>query len=234
MSPRIAAGAMFVMLSLLGTPRAESAPAPEIPAINDAQLLKMMSFADIKLAPRLFTPELVAAYRRGELPGLYTVPTGNSALGKQLAAELPEEKWWELIVPYAAFTNGGPFTRSNTGTCPFCGKPYGGIKRHDLEQFLKTPFQAKTICCDATVYERETDMPPDYPARPNHTEKIPHLDGTEYEYRFYVPPGTENAGIERESDRKHWFCSASEVWLARSNFLHAEGGKALLSLAAAV
>ncbi|MDD5706487.1 MAG: hypothetical protein PHR35_11220, partial [Kiritimatiellae bacterium] len=147
-----------------------------------------------------------------------------------------EGRWAELIPPYAGCSmQTGGNQLGISGTCPFCGKPYGGTTM-DLENVFTDPFRARTGCCGATVYEREADMPADYPARPNHTERIPHLDGTTMEYRFFVPPGKENAGPELGSERRHWFCSAAEVWWARQRYLQASEADqtAFGALAAAV
>ncbi|MDD5708061.1 MAG: hypothetical protein PHR35_19250, partial [Kiritimatiellae bacterium] len=92
--------------------------------------------------------------------------------------------------------------------------------RMTVDELIASPFRAKTGCCGATLYEREEDMPQDYPVRPNHTEIVPHLDGTECSYRFFVPPGAEASDFGFDSNRAKWFCSAAEVWWARAFLLH--------------
>ena len=190
----------------------------DLPNIEDAALLDLFPQYDVRLPPRLFTPELIERLRQNKATVLDMTSLhffGDAALGKRCAEQIPETRWHELIPPYAGFTMQCDSTSfiPDRGKCPFCGKTYGGA-RMTLEDFFDHPFQARTVCCGATIYEHEADMPADYKARPNHVEKIPHLDGTVFEYHFYAPPGTENAGPELASDRKHWFCSASEVWAA--------------------
>ncbi|MBN1671745.1 MAG: hypothetical protein JXR37_11960, partial [Kiritimatiellae bacterium] len=127
---------------------------------------------------------------------------------------VPLERWRELIWDFAPVSCTGCHTRPyQWGRCPFTGKPFGGAHVSE-DDFVKTPFQARAAGGNI-VYAREADMPPDYPARPNHTEMIPHLDGTERAYRFYVPAEFKNAGPEHNSARRNWFCPAGEVWRAR-------------------
>lgn len=207
------------------------------PKIDDAALLKLYPTEDVHLPPRLMTPEVVARIRAGQ-PTLATdYPTmfGSSGAGQKCAAEIPETRWKDLIPPYAGFTIAvGGNVGSVSGQCPFCGKRYGGTAM-TLEDFFAHPFQAKTKCCGATVYEHEADMPADYKARPNHVEKIPHLDGALFDYHFFVPSGEEKQGPELGS-RGNWFCSASEVWWARASlFACGEGCYGIVpDLAAAV
>lgn len=224
--------------SVFGSEMQEQKPGA-VPAIDDGALLKLFEVGDLRLPPRLFTPEMVERLRQGKptiLATGYVSLFRNADLGKRLAEQIPEERWREMIPPYAAFTVrcGSNQNISDSGACPFCGRTYGGTVM-TLEEFLQNPFRAKTGCCGQAVYEREADMPADYKARPNHTEKIPHLDGKSFDYRFYVPPGMENAGPEIGSNRRHWFCSASEVWWARERLFHTENqDSALIALATEV
>jgi hypothetical protein len=79
-------------------------------------------------------------------------------------------------------------------------------------EFREHPFQAKTLCCGAMVYGRAADMPADYKAKPNHTERIPHLDGTVGEYAYFIADGAKDK-------RGDWFCSAGELWRKRLTIL---------------
>lgn len=211
-----------------------------IPAVDDAALLKLFEPVEIRLPPRLFTSEMVARLRESQptiLDG-YVGFFGSVELGKRFAEQIPGARWREMIPPYAAFTArcGNNQNIRDSAVCPFCGKLYGGPLM-TLEDFFQNPFRARTGCCGQFIYEREADMPADYKAKPNHTEKIPHLDGGVFEYRFYVPPGMENAGPELGAGRRNWFCSASEVWWARERYFqteYPEGQSVLNALATAV
>jgi len=158
---------------------------------------------------RIFTPEMIALIKKGKpYTEVFRHTTGKSGAqaAPNLYEQIPVSQWKELISPFAPVSMTGA-GRNRTGMCPFCGKPFPGCSMRG-EEFISSPFQAKTACCGTTVYARKEDMPPDYPAKPNHTEPIPHLDGTVYNYDFYVPPG-------KQDDRHNWFCSAGEVWRVR-------------------
>ena len=188
----------------------------------------------IRMPRRIFTPEMLALHKKGKpYSDLFRLSRGW-AQGARRYEKIPASRWKEIIPPYSPVSIAGS-ARRRPGKCPFCGKPFRGCAMDD-EAFLATPFQAKTRCCGRVVYEREADMPAGYPARPNHTEPIPHLDGTTCNYRFYVPPGFEK-------DRHNWFSSAGEVWRARQDRIlfavfrcgsgaHYGDSKAALTLAA--
>ncbi|MBT7166812.1 MAG: hypothetical protein HN904_28780, partial [Victivallales bacterium] len=152
--------------------------------IDDARLLASVCVpVDPVMPERLFTPAIRERIRKGEAGTrtFFSVRRDPAAGERWLA--VPEARWREAIVGHAPLT----LTRCG-GTCPFCGKRLSTVSC-DLAQ---TPFVGRTGCCGATVYGREGDMPAGYPARPNHAEVIPHLDGTHVEYRFHVPDGAGN------------------------------------------
>ncbi len=189
-----------------------AAEGPALPAIDNQKILENMTAAGFKLPERIFTPTLIEAYRKNAAPGVLLLESGSSERGKRWL-NIPEARWREMISPLAPITmcGGENFAR---GDCPFCRKPFFASQMTESE-FLNTPFQIKTACCGATIFAREADMPPDYTARPNHTELVTHLDGTVVEYRFFVPPAFKNAPLKPFGDRRHWFCPAAEVWHAR-------------------
>jgi len=163
--------------------------------------------SDIKIPERIFTPEMIALIKKGKpYRDLFRFSTTN-AKASDWYEKIPISKWKELISPFAPVSIAGSGFVKKKGKCPFCGKLFEGCSMN-LEEFFSTPFQAKTRCCGKIVYARKEDMPADYPAKPNHTEAIPHLDGTMYNYEFYVPPGSEE-------DRNNWFCSEGEIWRVR-------------------
>ncbi|MBC8443231.1 hypothetical protein H8D79_00745, partial [PVC group bacterium] len=167
----------------------------------------------IRMPARIFTPEMVALIKTGKPYSelfRHTTSTGAAQGASKWYKRIPLSRWEELISPFAPVSvTGGTWNRR--GKCPFCAKPFEGCSMTD-EEFFSVPFRAKTRCCGHTVYARVEEMPADYPARPNHTEPIPHLDGTVHDYAFYVPPGCEE-------DRTNWFCSAGEVWRTRQRII---------------
>jgi len=162
---------------------------------------------------RIFTPEMVALIKKGK-PYNDLFRHTTSADAAQGAAKwykrIPISRWEELISPFAPISiTGGVWNRR--GKCPFCAKPFEGCVM-SREELVSTPFRAGTRCCGRTVYARVEEMPAEYPAKPNHTERIPHLDGTVHDYAFHVPPGCED-------DRSNWSCSSGEVWRARQRVI---------------
>lgn len=213
--------ATAVVAGLLAQSSLHGATAP-LP-IDDAGLLRQMPGAGIQyqLPARVFPPALVdklrgpdAVYRKF----LYrSVP---AQAGRWTA--IPPERWRELISDFApASIEGNTGNPDTMGRSPFTGKLFAGAEMTP-EDFVSRPFQAREAGTTFVIYAREEDMPADYPARPNHTEKIPHLDGTLHEYRFYVPDEYKDAGPEVGSGRKHWFCPAGEVWRCRLNLIMAD------------
>jgi hypothetical protein len=194
--------------------------APASLHFDDASLVKQMPGAGIeyRLPPRVFPPELIAKLRGPET--VY-----RKFMYRSIPQDAPKwtgiplERWQQMICAFAPVSVEGNTGNLNTmGLSPFTGKMFGGCEMSD-EEFLNTPFQCRESGTDFVIYAREADMPADYPARPNHTEKIPHLDGTLYEYRFFVPEKFKDAGPEVGSDRKHWFCPAGEVWRCRLSII---------------
>ncbi len=114
---------------------------------------------------------------------------------------IPRQQWRDIISPYAPLT----VTRCG-GPCPFCGKPLPGI-RCDI---VVDPNRGITLCCGATVYERESDMPGEYPVRPNRALKLPHPNGRIHTYRFHSPN-------DSRVPTNTWFCAEGELWWARMN-----------------
>lgn len=210
----VLAGTLFFGMGCERVPRGgrESAPAPETRSEKGADHGEV-EYA-LRIPARILTPEMVALIRKGRPYSdmfRYHFGPGQQEGARKWYENIPASRWKELISPFAPVTVYGTFRGMRGGKCPFCGKPYKGCAM-TADEFIRTPFQARTTCCGQTVYAREENMPPDYQARPNHTERIPHLDGTEYPYRFYVPPGSEN-------NRTNWFCSAGEVWAERLTFI---------------
>lgn len=206
---------------------------PQARAIADKILFKEMTDPEIKLPNRLYSPQLRQMIKDGKVGSTFAVQGAKPETGAKWLA-VSDERWKEMFAPYAPVSIYAVRGDAGSGKCPFCGKIFKGCWM-TVDEVLTHPFQANTKCCDATVYEREADMPPDYKARPNHTEPIPHLDGTTFPYRFYCPPGTENAPffitpgmtdlqIVKDSPRRQWFCSAGEVWMARMRTMFSYGG----------
>ncbi len=169
--------------------------------------------SDVRIPEQIFTPEILELMGQGAPYNFVRMSRGfadryNMNAGRY--AQISESRWRELISPHTPVSVAGIASR-RPGKCPFCGKTFRGLSM-ELDGLFTRPFSAVTGCCGNIVYEREEDMPEDYPARPNHTELIPHLDGTEFDYRFYVAEG-------REDDRNNWFSSAGEVWRARQDLL---------------
>ena len=191
-------------------------------AVNDASLMRQMPGAGIeyRLPARVFPPELVEKLRSG---GVYVKFLYRSfAQNAHKWTEIPADRWKALISDFAPVSVQGNGGNVHTmGRCPFTGKLFRGATMTD-DEFRDTPFQAKVKGAAHIIYAREEDLPADYPARPNHTEQIPHLDGTTHAYRFYVPDEYRDAGPEFQSDRKHWFCPAGEVWRCRLRIVMAK------------
>jgi len=205
-------------------PRAEAAPA--VPPINDEAIMKEMPGGAYAMPERIFTAELTAGIREEKYPQF--VRGNRDRAAKWLT--IPEEQWGALIADFAPVSTKGT-NLGVGGRCPFSGADYyRGAKMSD-EEFLKTPFQARTVAGGLPIYGREQDMPVDWPQRPNRTVRIPHLDGTLREYRFFVPPGLEDAPPGYNSKRRHWFCPAGEVWRCRLQIIT---GKVVPDLTAAV
>lgn len=194
----------------------------QIPKIADESIYQSMLLSKIKIPPRLYTEEVKKLLAKRKNPLSLVAGTGRADVGKRVTKEIPLERWKELIPPYAAFTMAGVPSNTPCPVCPFCGKDYKQPQQMTVDELISNPFQAKTGCCGAIIYEREEDMPDDYPVKPNHTEMITHLDGKKYPYRFYVPPGLEKSDYGFDSNRSKWFCSASEAWLARASLIHTQ------------
>jgi hypothetical protein len=208
--------AVLVVMGACSSHCAHSAPLP----VDNASLQKQMPGGiEYRLPDRVFPPDLVeklraeAVYRKF----LYRSIPANAPKW----TSIPLARWSELISDFAPVSiegnTGNPRTMGNS---PFTGKMFRGLAMTE-EEFIQQPFQAREAGTDFIIYAREADMPADYPARPNHTEKIPHLDGTLHDYRFFVPEQYKDAGPEYMSDRKHWFCPAGEVWRARLKIIMA-------------
>ncbi|MBA7483627.1 hypothetical protein ES707_19144 [subsurface metagenome] len=183
-----------------------------VPQISDKKLLEMISGSSLKMPERLFIPgikEILGRMKIGDreeryLYMLFMFPRDWSYRespdnAKKWFGITPEE-WKELISPIAPITLTGPLP----GKCPLCGKLFGKSKL----DFLNSPFQVKTTCCGGIIYGKREDMPEDYPARPNHVEKISHLDGTIVDYHVYVPKGSEH-------NKSNWFSPEGELWHSR-------------------
>lgn len=216
--------AHLALVLLWGSLFALPALSQPLPSIDDALLLERMPGASYRMPARLLTPELAQGLKEGKYWGFLP---GNAANAKKWLA-IPEASWPELISDFAPVCSKGAHA-SDGGLDPFTGRLYRGATMTEQE-FLTTPFVAKTVPDGNLIYAREEDMPADYPARPNRTEMIPHLDGSLQPYRFYVPPGKENAPPAYNSDREHWFCPAGEVWRARLEIIM---GKVIPDLMAA-
>ncbi len=211
--------------------------------IDDRKILACGSTKNTSLPKRLYTPEFLQKIKDGEISGDFACLKRPEIGETWLQAGISESLWREMLAPHAPVTIGAVIDVQR-GLCPFCGKSFEGCEM-TLAELREHPFQARTRCCNAIVYEKEADMPQHYKARPNHTENIPHLDGTVYPYRFYCPPGTENAPVfispgmsnnapftEAASKRRLWFCSAGEVWLARMRLMFGSRDNVLEGLAA--
>ncbi|MDD5708051.1 MAG: hypothetical protein PHR35_19200, partial [Kiritimatiellae bacterium] len=157
----------------------------DIPPIADESLHRSMVIPQVRMPPRLYTPEIKEGLRKRVNPLELAALGGHAGIGERIAREIPFERWMDLIPRHTAFTKSGFPANSPRPVCPFCGGAYER-PRMTVDELIASPFRAKTGCCGATLYEREEDMPPDYPGRPNHTEIVPHLDGTECSYRFFV------------------------------------------------
>ncbi len=192
-------------------------------SLDDESLVAQMpgAGATYRLPSRVYPPELIAKLK-GETArfGGYRQFMYRSV--PQDAAKwisVPLERWAELISDFAPVScagNGGNPT--TIGLSPFTGKLFAGAVMTD-EEFLSSPFQAREAGTEAVIYAHEADMPADYAAKPNHTEEIPHLDGTVHAYRFFVAEEFREAGPEVGSARKNWFCPAGEVWRCRLNII---------------
>ena len=174
---------------------------------------------DYKLAPRVFSPQLVDGLRTNERWRIFlyrSIPANTSKWNS-----IPKDKWKELISDFAPVScqglEGNP---ALVGILPLTGKPFfrDSANMSD-DDFLNNPFQVKVKNTEFIIYEREKDMPKNYPCRPNRNVQIPHLDGTMRTYRFFVPEAYSEAGPEFSSDRKNWFCPAGEVWRARCKII---------------
>ncbi len=184
-------------------------------AINDKALENQMpgKSMEYRMPKRLYTPEMINLIRKGGVYYKLMYPAKVNRAGKWTS--IPLDRWKELIVDYAPASLEGNTGNLNTcGLSPFTGKIFRAAPMSD-EDFINNPFQIKEKGTDFIIYEREKDMPANYKFKPNHVEKIPHLDGTLKEYKFYVPAKYRNAGPEYGSDRKNWFCPAGIVWGAR-------------------
>jgi len=183
--------------------------------IDDASLLRQMPGVGVeyRLPKRVFPPELVEKLRSEAVYRKFLYRSFADHADQWTG--IPLERWQELISDFAPVSiegnTGNPYTM---GISPFTGQLFRGASMSDVE-FHSNPFQCREAGTDSVIYSREEDMPADYPARPNHTENIPHLDGTLHPYRFYVPEKFRDAGPEFNSNRKNWFCPAGEVWRCR-------------------
>jgi hypothetical protein len=168
--------------------------------VNDASLQDQMPGGiSYTLPPRVFSPELIEKLRSEAVYRKFLYRSIPSQAAKWTS--IPLESWGELISDFAPVSvEGNTGNPRTTGNSPFTGRMFRGVQMSH-EDFLQTPFQAREAGTDHVIYAREADMPADYPARPNHTEKIPHLDGTLHEYRFFVPEQHKEAGPEFMSDR---------------------------------
>ncbi|MDD4200934.1 MAG: hypothetical protein PHS19_06080, partial [Eubacteriales bacterium] len=169
---------------------------------------------NIKIPTQIYTPKLLSLIKDGKIYKSFFKHGVRESLSNnkiKLYDKISPSSWKELISPFAPVSTRGTFRGMKGGKCPFCGKQYQGCAI-TVEELVSSPFLAETICCGHIVYAKSEDMPLDYQARPNHIEAIPHLDGTTYNYEFYIPPGCRN-------DRKQWFCSGGEVWSARLAWL---------------
>lgn len=218
MKPCLPLVAVSLLFALTLVAIAQAADAPVIPTVNDAAILRNLPGANYKFPSRLYTPEMIALLKSRKYYVPFAVWAGNGSRADQLWRQIPEDRWAAMIPPYAPGSASGAARGALPGLCPFCGKTYAASVMTP-EELVKSPLVAHTGCCGHAIYEREEDMPADYAARPNHTEPIPHLDGTTYNYRFYCPPGTEAAPIGIGTGRAQWFSSAGEVWRARMRLL---------------
>ena len=185
---------------------------PVIPGIDDQALLRMMPGAAYSLPERIYTEHYRQGIEAEEVPALLPPYADRTRAAKWLT--IPEARWPELIADFAPVSTKGTNIPYG-GHCPFTGSNYFRGCTMSADEFLATPFQARTVEGDHIVYAREEDMPADYPWRPNVTVRIPHLDGSLREYRFWTPEGTEDAPPTFRSDRRHWLCPAGQVWHCR-------------------
>ncbi len=198
------------MRAVIMTAATLATSAGEMPAIDDAAILKLMPGGTTYSMPeRIFPP----GPRAGREESFGTLVTGDARRAADWLA-IPESAWQELITDFAPVSMHGTNTGVG-GRDPFTGDDYFDGVEMSHEDFLKTPFQARAKDGGEIVYERESDMPADWKWRPNHTAEIPHLDGTTHAYRFLVPEAFAGAGTAYNSERRHWFCPAGEVYGAR-------------------
>lgn len=186
-------------------------PAFPIPHIDDRALLKMVAEPEYQMPERIFSEELIAAIKAEKVPHVLRGGKSDRAV-KWLT--IPEEDWQELIADFAPVNLGGN-NLGVAGKCPFTGKKFFGKMAEMTDtEFLSTPFQARGKD-GFLVYARSKDMPQGYRAEPNVTVEIPHLNGRVRTYHFFAPKGTEDAGEEYNSGRRHWFSSEGVVWKVR-------------------
>ena len=183
--------------------------------INDKAIENQMPGKGMNyhMPKRLHTPEMLKLLRKKGVYYKLLYPAREYRAKKWTA--IPLNRWQELISDFAPVSMSG--NSGNIRTCgksPFTGKYFNAEKMSD-DDFINNPFQIKEKNTEHIIYGREKDMPANYKFKPNHTEMIPHLDGTKHKYRFYVPKKYKDAGPEHGSNRKYWFCPAGEVWRAR-------------------
>ena len=183
-----------------------------IPAIDDQKILQAMPGAAYTLPERIYTETFLEGIKEGKYESLLQGYAKRERCAKWLS--IPEEKWGELISDFAPVSTKGTNIPYG-GRCPFTGSNYYRGAEMTEDEFLATPFQARTKEGNCIIYAREEDMPADCRWRPNVTVEIPHLDGTVRAYRFWAPEGTEDAPPKFRADRRHWLCPAGEVWLCR-------------------
>ena len=164
--------------------------------VNDKAVMKSIyGPVKIKMPKRIFSPEIKKLLKAGKLKNAKRFFSyGNPENGKKWLT-VPDSQWEKIISPIAPVT-----ARYSKGKCPFCGKAFGGV----ATDILNNPFQGKSRCCGNTVYAREKDMPANYPAKPNYTLKVPHLNEKTINYRFYVPKGSKK-------NKKNWFTGTGET-----------------------
>ena len=173
-------------------PLAAAETSRAIPRIDDERLLSTLYAPHhVRMPTRIFTDEVREIIQKGESGPFFSVVHRDPSRGRRWLA-IPEGGWTDIIAPHAALT----LTKCG-GKCPFCGKSLRQVKC----DVIKSPLRGRTGCCGHAVFATEDELPNDYRARSNHTETMPHPDGTDYQYRFHVP-GSD------EMDRRLWFCGA--------------------------